>query len=277
MRNLLLSTVALASMTAGALAADLPMRSMAPAPAFAAVPIFTWTGFYVGVSGGYLFNDRNNVETVGLLPANINAVAANARPSSLRLKNEGFLVGGTIGYNIQLQNFVLGVEADLSYTDAEKSAVQFNPIQFGTNAPGTLTNTLRQEMEYLGTIRARAGFAFDRVLVYATGGAAIAEIENSADFSSPRLGPTQFFGRTNDTRVGYTVGGGVEFALPTGFLLGSAATFKAEYLYYDLGKTTVAVLPTATGVPLGLGGYSSRFKNDGHIVRAGINFKFGGF
>ena len=72
------------------------------------------------------------------------------------------------------------------------------------------------------------------------------------------------------------MGGGVEFALPTG-LFGSAATFKTEYLYYDLGTTDVEVLPAATGVPAGVGGYVSRFENQGHIVRAGLNFKFGGF
>jgi outer membrane immunogenic protein len=164
-----------------------------------------------------------------------------------------------------------------AHTDADNTVVQFNPIQFGANAPGTLRNTLRQEMDYFATIRGRAGIAFDRVLVYATGGAAMADIENTADFSSPRLGPTQFFGQRSETQVGYTVGGGVEFALPAGFLLGSAATFKTEYLYYDVGKTSVAVLPTATGVPLGVGGYVSRFENEGHIVRGGINFKFGTF
>ena len=280
LKNLLLASSAILALSGSAFAADLSRRTViapAPAPVFTAVPVFTWTGFYVGVSGGYLFNDNTDVETIGLLQGNINAVAANARPSRLRLENEGFLIGGTAGFNLQVQNFVFGIEGDVSYTDADKTVVQFNPIQFGANAPGTLSNTLRQEMDYFATIRGRAGIAFDRVLVYATGGAAMADIENTADFSSPRLGPTQFFGQRSETQVGYTVGGGVEFALPAGFLLGSAATFKTEYLYYDLGKTSVAVLPTATGVPLGVGGYVSRFENEGHIVRGGINFKFGTF
>jgi outer membrane immunogenic protein len=238
--------------------------------------VFTWTGFYVGVSGGGIRND-NEISTIGLLPGNIAAVTADARPSRLRFENDGFLVGGTVGFNLQVRNFVFGIEGDVSYTDADKTVVQFNPIQFGANAPGTLSNTLRQEMDYFATVRGRVGFALDSVLIYATGGAAIADVENTADFSSPRLGPTQFFGQRSETKVGYTVGGGFEFALPAGFLLGNAATFKTEYLYYDLGKTTVAVLPTATGVPAGVGGYVSRFENEGHIVRGGINFKFGTF
>lgn len=277
-RRLLLASTTVLALGSSAFAADLSRRqAVAPAPAFSAVPVFTWTGFYLGISGGYLSNRDSDVDTVGLLQGNINAVAANARPSRQRLDNEGFLIGGTAGYNLQISNFVFGIEGDVSYVDADKTVTQFNPIQFGTNAPGTLRNTFRQDMDFFSTVRGRVGLAFDRVMLFGTGGAAIGSFENTADFSSPRLGPTQFFGRRDETKVGYTVGGGIEFALPAAFSLGTAATFKTEYLYYNLGRTNVAVLPAATGTPAGVGGYASRFENEGHIIRGGINFKFAGF
>jgi outer membrane immunogenic protein len=81
-------------------------------------------------------------------------------------------------------------------------------------------------------------------------------------------GVQQFFGRSNDTQVGYTVGGGVETAIT------NAVSLKAEYLYYDLGTTTVNVPAVGAG---GAGAYNSRFDQDGFIIRGGANFRFGGF
>ena len=105
LRRILLASSAILALTGSSFAADLPRRTVvapASAPVFTAVPVFTWTGFYVGVSGGYLFNDNTDVETIGLLQGNINAVAANARPARLRLENERFLIGGTAGFNLQV-------------------------------------------------------------------------------------------------------------------------------------------------------------------------------
>ena len=256
-----------------AAAADLPRRSMAPAPVY--VPAFTWTGFYLGVSGGGSYSD-SDIATIGTAPGNIAAVAANARPQSVSIDSNGFLIGGTLGYNVQYGSFVFGVEGDISYTDNDESTVQSNPITFGANAPGTLRNTFRQEMEYLARIRGRVGVAFDRVMVYGTGGAAFASINSTADFSSPGLGPTQFFGSRDETVSGYTIGGGVEWAVPTsvGLFGSSAVTFKAEYLYYELDESSVTVAPASSGVPGGVGSYISSFENEGHIFRGGINVKF---
>ncbi|WP_398482837.1 outer membrane protein, partial [Tardiphaga sp.] len=78
----------------------------------------------------------------------------------------------------------------------------------------------------------------------------------------------QFAGSTRNTKTGYSVGGGIEHAWTGNW------TVKAEYLYYDLGTNDVTV-PILPGVA-GSGGYISSFKNDGHIVRAGLNYKFGG-
>ena len=266
MKNALLSTTALLAMSATALAADLPRRTVAPAPVMAVAPVFTWSGFYVGISGGGIFSD-NRATTEGVLAGNIANVAVLARPPRVTIENEGYLIGGTAGFNVQFGAFVAGIEGDISYTDVDNSTTYLNPNPFGAGPfpAGSTRSTFRSEMDYLATVRGRVGVAFDRVMIYATGGAAIADGTNTADFGAPVTGAQQFFGRSSETLVGYTVGGGVEFAVTNNVSL------KGEYLYYDLGRTTVNVPAVGAG---GVGAYTSRFDNEGHIVRGGANFRF---
>lgn len=235
-------------------AADLPAR-VAPSAPIVTAPLFTWTGFYLGLNAGVGFTD-SDVTTTGFTPLNITNVAIGARPGSIGIDSTGFVGGAQLGYNVQLGQFVIGAEADIAYTDlGETTSV------IGT---GGTFNDFRQELEYLGTVRARLGFAFDRFLIYGTGGLAYGEIKNEANFFTPG-NVLQFSGSRSDTEVGYVIGGGVEYAFTNNF------TFKAEYLYYDLGNKNVAV----NGVPgVGIGGYNSKFENDGHIFRAGLNYKF---
>src|SRR5215207_4442645 len=137
MKKLLLSSVALLGLTATALAADLPRRRViapAPVPYVAAVPVFTWTGFYVGVNAGYGFSDRNNDDfcgnglsvpsaTGGLAPV-VPLTGFNNGFGFNGLDNgrnrDGFVGGGQIGYNFQFTpgtGFVIGLEADAQYAD----------------------------------------------------------------------------------------------------------------------------------------------------------------
>src|SRR4051794_36396501 len=138
MKKLLLSSVALLGLTVGATAADLPRRQyVAPAP-YVAVPVFTWTGFYIGGNAGYGFDTRDrNDDTFGFnnfgsgLSVQTNAGLAPVVPLSgfntsgfgsfdNRREREGFVGGGQIGYNLQLtpgSGFVIGIEADAQYAD----------------------------------------------------------------------------------------------------------------------------------------------------------------
>lgn len=136
MKKLLLSTVALVGLTAGSLAADLPARRMAPAP-YAAIPVFSWTGFYVGVNAGYGWGDRNNnnngifgggsaltVDTGVGTVAPVTAAPGSAIPANGFFNNgnrrDGFVGGAQIGYNWQMTpgaGFVFGVEADIQWSD----------------------------------------------------------------------------------------------------------------------------------------------------------------
>lgn len=270
MKKLLLATVALSAMAGVASAADLPYRRSAPAmmPAFVSVPVFTWSGMYIGVNAGYGFAGDGNITTSGNTAVTTNNVNAGFRAATVKNEPQGFVGGGQIGYNYQIGSLVLGFETDIQYTDLEKTT----NFRSGRGDP----SSYRTSMDYLGTVRGRLGYAMDRFMVYATGGLAYGDVNNSAVFSSFAPGnQVQFVGRRSGIETGYAVGGGIEYAMPAFNFGGSAATLKVEYLYYDLGTNNVTVrgvLPTNLA-----NSYNSRFSNDGHIVRAGLNFKFGGF
>ncbi len=262
MTKLILSAAALLALTASAGAADLPRRAVAPVAPILAVPVFTWTGFYVGVHAGYGFGDTD-IRTSGNATNTIANVNALARPPGLSTDRDGFIGGAQIGYNLQFGMFVAGIEADLSYTDLSSTTEYRSPVAFGPALAGT-RSSFSQDLEYLGTVRARLGVAFDRLLVYATGGLAFGDVSYQASFfNSP--GALQFSGRESDVETGYAVGGGVEYAFTNNL------TLKAEYLYYDLGDKDVLV----NAVPgVGLNSYTSNFETNGHIARVGVNFKF---
>lgn len=151
-----------------------------------------------------------------------------------QIELSGGLVGATIGYNQQFGNFVAGLEGDYAWSSLTGST--------GTNcaAPGCKT-----DIRSFGTVRGRLGYAFDRVMPYVTGGLAVADIKHSAG---------AFAG--SDLRAGWTIGGGVEA------LLTRNISVKGEYLYYDFARQTYN-----SGAGLGANA-------NGHILRAGVNYKF---
>jgi len=252
-----------------AFAADLPAYEAAPV---VAVPSFTWTGFYVGANAGYIWGDHD-IKTSGKDAATRLNVQNRLRPPRVGIDGDGWTVGGQIGYNVQLDNspVVFGVEADFNYTDIdEKARYAITPVPGA--APGTIRSSFKQELEYLGTVRGRLGYAFDRVLVYGTGGLAYGKVKTSGTFLNGSGAPANaglvgFSGSKSEWEVGYAVGGGVEFAVTDN------VTIKGEYLYYDLGNSKLSVNRTAVA-PAGQAGYNSKFENDGHLVRAGLNYKF---
>lgn len=288
LKSLLLATSATLALGSVALAADLPARR-APSAPYVAVPIFTWTGFYIGANAGYAFSDDARVRTSGNDAVTLGNVAVGARPANLRLNPEGFTGGGQIGYNYQIGTFVVGLEADAAYTDLLQTRTVRGTV-LAPPAPGVVSplggalSTFRTDTSFIGTVRGRVGVAFDRTLVYATGGLAYGDRDDQAvffnrQFANGGAGDTTvvFAGRRTGIDTGWAAGGGVEFAMPASFsLFGSnAVTLKAEALYYDLGRKNVTVAATPAG-PVGQS-YTARFDNSGVIARAGINFKFGSF
>ena len=267
----------LAGLSSSAFAADLGTRK--PSPIIPIIPVFTWTGFYVGLNAGYAFDNTSRFTTFnGAGTANgapgAGGVGAPIRPGVANVNSDGFTGGGQVGYNYQFgQSFaggglVLGVEADIAYTDVGRTSA------FVVNGTTTLLNA---NLNYLGTVRGRVGYAFDRLLIYGTGGFAFGDVSTSANFLT--AGIPSFYGRRTDTETGYAYGGGVEYAIPTdsflsfvNFFKSSAVTIKAEYIHYDLGSRNQSV--AATGAFGNTGAYTQRIRTDGDIIRGGINYKF---
>ncbi|WP_200938229.1 MULTISPECIES: porin family protein [unclassified Methylobacterium] len=292
MMKLLLAGTAALLAVGSASAADLPRR-VEPAPAFVPVPVFTWTGFYAGTHSSYSFSDSQQIRTVGnndgsTTTNTIGNVQTLRRPPSLRSEQDGRgNFGAGVGYNHQFtpgSGFVVGVEADWTWTDLRKNYLYLGPA-LAANGGVPDPSSFRQGLNWLGTAQGRVGYAFDRVLVYGTGGFAYGDVNYNAKFYNGALA-LAYLGRNDGIETGYVYGGGIEYAIPAdsflsrysiiGNLLGaSAITLKAEYLRYDLGSRNVTV--AATGLTPATGSYTSRFTTEGSIVRAGFNYKFGGF
>src|SRR5215213_7212994 len=117
MKKFLLTTTALLGMTAVAAAADLPARMPPPAP-IAVAPVFTWTGFYAGINGGWVWSQNGTRlrGTTGLTAAQIALI-----PDRFDGDDDGFTIGGHAGYNIQFGTFVAGLETDIAFTDLGRS------------------------------------------------------------------------------------------------------------------------------------------------------------
>lgn len=239
-------------------AADLTRSALAPVDTM--VPL-SWTGFYIGANAGYGFGANGNVSTTGQLGPNIANIATGARPGSVDLDRDGFVGGGQMGYNWQMGSVVYGLEADFSGTDLEdRRDIVTGQINTGL----AQRNTISSKIDYLGTLRGRTGYAFDRTLIYGTGGLAYGNTTSSFEMFAPN-GVKQFTDKQRDTKVGYAIGAGVEYAVTNNI------SFKTEYLYYDLGmrKLNVQNIP-GTGVA---GGYDSTFRNNGQLLRVGLNYK----
>jgi len=209
-----------ATMAAPSLAADLPRPSY-KAPIYAPV-YYNWTGFYAGINAGYGFGKSDWSGAGG---------TGSTTP-------KGFIGGVQLGYNLQTGSWVWGLEADFQYSGMK-----------GSDAGGTGVCTgagCETKLAWFGTGRGRLGYAgWDRWLPYVTGGAAYGNVK-----ATPNAG-----GDWTKTKLGWTVGGGVEYAVMANW------TTKVEYLYADLG--------TVSG---GTPGNDVTFKS--HLVRAGLNYRF---
>lgn len=232
----LLVTTALLTAAGSALAADLPARVAAPAP-FAAAPIFTWTGFYVGATAGYGWG-KQTLESVSSMGV------SNACPGDCDLSLRGANVGATVGVNYQMGAIVLGLESDISWSGLKGSR---DAGVLGGGGGGSY----RGKVESFGTARMRVGYAIDRFLPYVTGGLYWQKAKASLDMGLGSMSDT-------DTSVGWTLGAGVEYALMNHWSL------KGEYLY---ARTNDVTFDIANGLSLQTKGHQN-------ILRAGVNYRF---
>lgn len=260
-----------------AMAADMPLK--APPPI---APVWTWTGFYIGGNIGGIWNDtRNDIYPTGCFLTSatcgfgttpgVNAI----RSDSTRFDQGRFTGGGQAGYNWQAGRFVGGIEADINWTGIKDSTgIVVKPM----TAPlaGSMLHAELMQQDWLATVRGRAGFTVTpSFLLYATGGLAIAHIEHGSLTGFTATADT-YAGVYDETRVGWTVGGGGEW------MIAPKWSIKAEYLYVDLGKVSYTQACTAPGIctsppqvaPGATYGTDARFHE--HVARVGLNYHFGG-
>ncbi len=217
MKKILLTTTGLIALgMAPAFAADLGARTYTKAPA--PVAINSWAGFYIGAMGGYA---QENTSDVGTL--------------------SGGFAGGTVGYNWQSGNLVLGVEADAAWTDIGATV--------GIVGLASASDKIRD----MGTVRGRIGYAFDQVLVYGTGGYAWIDNRITATALGLSISDSQF-------HSGWTAGAGVEV------MFAPRWSVKAEYLYrsFESQNYFAAIIPP--GIPSGTLNLNS--------VQVGVNYHF---
>jgi outer membrane immunogenic protein len=226
-RRFLLPLAGLAA-AAPAFAADLPPAAPVEAPI---VPLFTWAGLYLGGQIGYGWG----TDTLTVYPFGF---GTNFTPN-------GVVGGAHVGYNFQMNQFVAGLEGDVEGTGISRN---FSP-------GGVLYDT---QIPVQGSIRGRLGVAFDRVLLYATGGGEFAAFNTS--YSG--IGP---FTQDSHTQAGWTVGGGIEYAVTNNW------SVRGEYRYTDFGHLT-----DATPFVFGLGSTVTHHETE-NAVRAGFSYKFDAF
>jgi outer membrane immunogenic protein len=208
-------------LSTGAFAADIVSPEV--------IPVFSWTGAYVGLNVGVGAGKvRHELPIFGPV-------------SSIGSSSNGFIGGVQLGYNYQINQFVVGAEADFQGSSLKgETDFVFQPVKLGT------------KLDWYGTVRARAGvLATDRLLVYATGGLAYGRTKTYIETPG---GSASF----SKSKAGWTVGAGVEYAVT------DHVSLRTEYAYADLGKARV--------FEQGALGFDR--KVNFHSVKFGINYKF---
>lgn len=277
MKKALPSSIALGlALTTSAFAADLPNIK---APIFVpAPPEFTWTGFYVGINGGFGGGlATSQLSTLYVSPFGfVTSSTTNAQAAF-----GDFFVGGQGGFNYQFANrIVVGVETDMQWSGiAERANANTTSTTAFAGFVGATTGWggAKFGQDWFGTSRVRIGYAVtDRFLPYITGGVAYSSLNGGINWTTATSGigiTSLMTGATSDTKVGWTVGAGVEYAITNNL------TFKTEYLYQEYAGLSVPVLnvfPGFFGGPASAAFGTLQTGNFGvHVVRAGFNWKFG--
>jgi outer membrane immunogenic protein len=238
MKKLIIGAAFAAMSSASAFAADLPMQTYKSAPAMVAV--YNWTGFYVGVNGGYGWGSQDPLTLF------------SNRFDRTNFNINGGMVGGTIGAQIQQGYVVLGIEGDLDWANIKGSGTSTPTIGGGLLFPAGIALNIATNTSAVGTARIRAGVAMNNWLFYATGGAAF--VKNSATGTSiggVACGTLGLFPNcaASSWRPGLAAGLGAEW----GFAQNWSAKF--EYLY---------IASVGSGI-------SVDYIN---TIRAGINYRF---
>ena len=238
MKKIALAAAALSILFTGAAsAADMAVKARPAPPPLVAV--YNWTGFYVGghVGWGEAKDDWFLIQ---------NAVGFGFR-------KDGVIAGGYAGYNWQVgTNFVIGAEVEGSWSDLRQSNVACTIVQAAI---------CQNNVNALGSIRGRAGLAFNQFLLYAAGGWAVADTNYNRQFLP--LGGGPFTSGVSETRDGWVAAVGVEWMFANNWI------GRVQYDHYDFGTSTYLV-PALSNVS------TTRISTTVDTVRVGLSYKFGG-
>jgi outer membrane immunogenic protein len=248
-------------------AADLAARPYTKAPV-AVASVYNWTGFYVGGNIGYgwgqdtspIISFADPGGAVGFAPY---FVANNVYPSR---KPAGVIGGGQIGYNWQVNSFVLGAVTDFQAADIHSSGTGVVPLSIFISPS---TQSLTQKLDYLGTVRGKIGAAFNNVMIYGTGGYAYGHVKSSITFDATPTNPVFFTGTSSSWHSGWAAGVGGEYGV-------GPWSFGVEYLHYDLGRAAATGFSAPPGLAFPGASLTADQRVAGDIVRASINYRFGG-
>jgi outer membrane immunogenic protein len=257
MKKLVLSLTALAAFTGSAFAADLPVRTYSKAPAVVASPIYNWGGFYIGLNGGGgASRDCWTANAVFSVPVGANEGCHNAT---------GGLAGGQIGYRWQSANFVFGVEAEGDWANLKGSNTSLAPLFFVNN---------QTKVNALGLFTGQVGYAWNNLLWYVKGGAAVTSDKYSgiSTITVPGFVVGSTIDQGTETRWGGAIGTGLEFGFAPGWSVG------VEYNHLFMGTKTVTTA-LAEGAPFFVVGTPFRTESISQSVDIGlvrVNYTFGG-
>jgi outer membrane immunogenic protein len=174
----------------------------------------------------------------------------------------GIVGGAQIGYNWQVNSFVLGAVTDFQAADIHASGTGVVAPIFITPS----TQSLSQKLDFLGTVRGKVGAAFNNVMIYGTGGYAYGRVKSSITFDAT---PIFFSGTSSDWHSGWAAGVGGEYGV-------GPWSFGLEYLHYDLGRAAVTGVSGPPGGPFPGASLTANQRVAGDIVRATLNYRFGG-
>jgi outer membrane immunogenic protein len=250
--------VALAFLVAGSPAAGRPVSRVSPVAA-----AFSWTGCYVGGHVGGIRNDSSlSSYATG---TGVPAAQTVATSFSYSADHTSFTGGVQYGCNYQTGNWVFGLDSSFSWAGIDQTISVNHP---GVPALAAYTETVSQRLDWYSTTRARIGWAHDRWMVFVAGGLATGRVKSSftADFT---LAFPQFYtGSGSETRYGWTLGGGLEYALSQNWFL------RGEYLYVDLGDFNY--ISTWVGAAPSVGRFVTDVDTKFHVARLALSYRFTG-
>lgn len=245
MKKYLLATVSILALSTAVRAADLPAKSRPYAPD----PVPIWTGGYIGIQGGVTRHD-----------ASFNDLGCSFSCATHEGNKTGGTIGGLLGYNWQRGSFVYGLEGDWNWVGAKAASEIISSLTFAAKSSF--------DVDWVATVRGRAGLAVDATLIYLTGGIAFGRVNNS--FTSFNLNSGDIFidFTHKQTKVGWTAGAGVEHMFDPHW------TVRAEFRYVDLGATNVACTPPSLAALCTDLGYRGEFSNTLLQGLVGLTYKF---